>query len=149
MSELEQRLAIAKRIKEVIAKNGGYKTISEKTNISESTLVRAAAGKTDPKFRDITVLASVTNTRLSYLAYGIDKEDELQVAEKIGQLKAFQEHLDNLQQELLKTKEDLIKQRRSETKFQGLMDLLIKLTVNDLKEEEKEQLKESVKKLQK
>ncbi|CAH8182068.1 helix-turn-helix domain-containing protein [Vibrio aestuarianus] len=67
--------SIAERLKETILKNGGYSKVSEETGISQSTLVRSAAGKTEPKFKDIVAIAKVTQTSLNYLAYGEDDDE--------------------------------------------------------------------------
>lgn len=61
---------IAERIKEAITDNGGYGAISEKTGISQSTLVRMASGKTDPKLKDVMKVAHAANIPLHYIAYG-------------------------------------------------------------------------------
>lgn len=68
MSDVE----IAKRINEAITQNGGYNSISEKTGISVSTLVRAAKGKTDPKLKDVMLISEATGISLNKLAYGED-----------------------------------------------------------------------------
>lgn len=60
----------AERIKNVILENSTYEELAEKTGISESTLVRIASGKTEPKFSDIIKIAMVTGVDLNELAHG-------------------------------------------------------------------------------
>ncbi len=62
--------ALPERIKHAIKDNGGYDLVSEYTDISVSTLKRIAAGKTEPKFKDIVSIAEATRTPLMFLAYG-------------------------------------------------------------------------------
>ncbi len=64
---------LSERIKFAIKDNGGYDYISEVTDISVSTLKRIAAGKTEPKFRDVVNIAEATRTPLMYLTYGNGK----------------------------------------------------------------------------
>ncbi len=64
---------LSERIKFAIKDNGGYDYISEITEISVSTLKRIAAGKTEPKFRDVVNIADATRTPLMYLTYGNGK----------------------------------------------------------------------------
>ncbi|MGD8230415.1 helix-turn-helix domain-containing protein [Vibrio sp. TRT 1302] len=62
--------ALSERVKHAIKDNGGYDLTSEYTGISVSTLKRIAAGKTEPKFKDIVSIAEATRTPLMFLAYG-------------------------------------------------------------------------------
>jgi hypothetical protein len=64
---------LSERIKFAIKDNGGYDYISEITEISVSTLKRIAAGKTEPKFKDVVNIAEATRTPLMYLTYGNGK----------------------------------------------------------------------------
>ncbi len=61
---------LPERVKHAIKDNGGYDLISEYTNISVSTLKRIAAGKTEPKFKDIVSIAEATRTPIMFLTYG-------------------------------------------------------------------------------
>lgn len=61
---------IAKRIKESILEYGTYKMVSQKTGISQSTLVRIASGRTEPKFNDVISICKLTNKNIEELAYG-------------------------------------------------------------------------------
>lgn len=64
---------LSERIKYAIKDNGGYDFVSEVTDISVSTLKRIAAGKTEPKFKDVVSIAEATRTPIMYLTYGNGK----------------------------------------------------------------------------
>lgn len=60
----------AERVRHAIIDNGGYEYVSEITGISISTLKRIAAGKTQPKFKDVVDISEATRTPLMVLTYG-------------------------------------------------------------------------------
>lgn len=60
----------AERIKKAILDHSTYEELAEKSGISVSTLVRIAAGKTEPKFSDVIQIARITGTDLNVLAHG-------------------------------------------------------------------------------
>jgi transcriptional regulator with XRE-family HTH domain len=59
----------AERIKKAILEYSTYEELAEKSGISVSTLVRIAAGKTEPKFGDVLKIAEVTGVNLYKIAY--------------------------------------------------------------------------------
>ncbi|MFP1883472.1 helix-turn-helix domain-containing protein [Lonsdalea quercina] len=61
---------VAMRIKDIILEYGTYKMVSQRTGISQSTLVRIAAGRTEPRFCDVISLCKLTNSNIESLAYG-------------------------------------------------------------------------------
>lgn len=62
---------ISDRLAEVINNAGSYKEVSQKTNISPSTLFRIVNKKTDPKFTDVLKIIQATNADFNYVVYGI------------------------------------------------------------------------------
>ena len=80
------RLEIADRLRDIISKHGGYKKVSEETGISESTLIRAATGKTDPKLIDIKKIADATHESLHFITYGASPTPESVVLMKEAEL---------------------------------------------------------------
>lgn len=64
----------AERFKAAILTTGTYEEVAEKSNVSVSTLVRIASGKTDPKLSDAVSIAKVTGQNLNDLVYGESRE---------------------------------------------------------------------------
>ncbi|ODS04726.1 hypothetical protein [Vibrio scophthalmi] len=93
---------IAERLKNAILNSGGYEVISEKTQISVSTLKRTANYKTEPKFSTVAIIAKETCKNLSYIAYGTGPEDATVTIDGENRLTA---RIDHIEQELKIQKE--------------------------------------------